>query len=155
MSSNIFLLQMRLATILIQASLETQLAFMNHFPLFAIMLRVKDPWRLPGNQLFAEPWWTVEWQTFFHRVRWNLLRVQDIISKRRSHSYYRGVCVIIINLGYKLFPDRLTLENRIRRFRFRPYSFNTVSRLFICDYSFYLTPSLFRSPIMVPTCYAL
>ncbi|KAF5338829.1 hypothetical protein D9758_012080 [Tetrapyrgos nigripes] len=44
---------MRLATILIQASLETQLAFMNHFPLFAIMLRVKDPWRLPGGIFFA------------------------------------------------------------------------------------------------------
>ncbi|KAK7460630.1 pig-Q, variant 2 [Stygiomarasmius scandens] len=44
---------MRLATILIQASLETQLAFMNHFPLFAIMLRVKDPWRLPGGIYFV------------------------------------------------------------------------------------------------------
>jgi hypothetical protein len=25
------------------------LAFMNHFPLFALVLRVKDPWRLPGS----------------------------------------------------------------------------------------------------------
>ncbi|KAG7442089.1 Gpi1-domain-containing protein [Guyanagaster necrorhizus] len=39
---------MRLAIILVQACLETQLAFMNHFPLFALMLRVKDQWRLPG-----------------------------------------------------------------------------------------------------------
>jgi phosphatidylinositol glycan class Q protein len=31
-----------------QAGLETILAFINHFPLFALMLRVKDPWRLPG-----------------------------------------------------------------------------------------------------------
>ncbi|THU85426.1 Gpi1-domain-containing protein [Dendrothele bispora CBS 962.96] len=44
---------MRLATILIQASLETQLAFMNHFPLFAIMLRAKDPRRLPGGIYFV------------------------------------------------------------------------------------------------------
>ncbi|KAG6811582.1 hypothetical protein H0H92_006746 [Tricholoma furcatifolium] len=34
------------------ASLETLLAFMNHFPLFAVMLRVKDPWRLPGGIYF-------------------------------------------------------------------------------------------------------
>lgn len=29
-----------------------QLAFMNHFPLFALVLRVKDPWRLPGGLYF-------------------------------------------------------------------------------------------------------
>ncbi|KAJ7479897.1 N-acetylglucosaminyl transferase component-domain-containing protein [Mycena latifolia] len=40
---------MRLGTILLNAGLETQLAFMNHFPLFALMLRAKDPWRLPGS----------------------------------------------------------------------------------------------------------
>ncbi|PBK61009.1 Gpi1-domain-containing protein [Armillaria solidipes] len=43
---------LRLAIILVQACLETQLAFMNHFPLFALMLRVKDPWRLPGGIYF-------------------------------------------------------------------------------------------------------
>jgi phosphatidylinositol glycan class Q protein len=43
---------LRLATIIIQASLEMQLAFMNHFPLFALVLRVKDPWRLPGGVYF-------------------------------------------------------------------------------------------------------
>ncbi|KAF7313201.1 Gpi1-domain-containing protein [Mycena kentingensis (nom. inval.)] len=40
---------LRLGTILFNAVLETQLAFMNHFPLFALMLRVKDPWRLPHD----------------------------------------------------------------------------------------------------------
>ncbi|KAK7045950.1 pig-Q [Paramarasmius palmivorus] len=44
---------MRLGTIVVQATLETQLAFMNHFPLFALMLRVKDPWRLPGGVYFS------------------------------------------------------------------------------------------------------
>ncbi|TFK35817.1 N-acetylglucosaminyl transferase component-domain-containing protein [Crucibulum laeve] len=43
---------MRLTTLLLQASMETLLAFMNHFPLFALMLRVKDPWRLPGGIYF-------------------------------------------------------------------------------------------------------
>lgn len=41
--------KMRVSTILVYASLETALAFMNHFPLFALMLRVKDPQRSPGE----------------------------------------------------------------------------------------------------------
>jgi phosphatidylinositol glycan class Q protein len=40
--------QTRLAVILLHAGVETVLAFLNHFPLFALMLRIKDPWRLPG-----------------------------------------------------------------------------------------------------------
>ncbi|KAF8966787.1 N-acetylglucosaminyl transferase component-domain-containing protein [Flammula alnicola] len=40
---------LRLATLLVQASIETLLAFMHHFPLFALMLRGKDPWRLPAS----------------------------------------------------------------------------------------------------------
>lgn len=39
----------RLIIILLHATLETFLAFMNHFPLFAMMLRAKDPSRLPGK----------------------------------------------------------------------------------------------------------
>ncbi|KAG2149248.1 N-acetylglucosaminyl transferase component-domain-containing protein [Suillus clintonianus] len=40
---------MRVSTILVYASLETALAFMNYFPLFALMLRVKDSQRSPGD----------------------------------------------------------------------------------------------------------
>ncbi|KAJ3866137.1 N-acetylglucosaminyl transferase component-domain-containing protein, partial [Lentinula novae-zelandiae] len=43
---------LRLAMILTQASLEIQLAFMNHFPLFTLVLRLKDPWRIPGGTYF-------------------------------------------------------------------------------------------------------
>ncbi|KAF9228648.1 Gpi1-domain-containing protein [Gyrodon lividus] len=39
----------RLLLIVLYASCETLLAFMNHFPLFALMLRSKDPERLPGE----------------------------------------------------------------------------------------------------------
>ncbi|KAG6872222.1 hypothetical protein C0995_011938 [Termitomyces sp. Mi166 len=45
--------QLRLCVLVIQASLETLLALMNHFPLFVLMLRVKDPWRLPGGIYFV------------------------------------------------------------------------------------------------------
>ncbi|KAK7018510.1 N-acetylglucosaminyl-phosphatidylinositol gpi1 [Favolaschia claudopus] len=44
---------LRLGVILVNAALDTQLAFMNHFPLFALMLRAKDPWRLPGGIYFG------------------------------------------------------------------------------------------------------
>lgn len=40
----------RMAIISLKASLDTLLACLNHFPLFALMLRVKDSRRLPG-------WW--------------------------------------------------------------------------------------------------
>ncbi|KAG0706429.1 N-acetylglucosaminyl transferase component-domain-containing protein [Suillus ampliporus] len=40
---------MRFSTILVYASLNTALAFMNYFPLFALMLRIKDPQRSPGR----------------------------------------------------------------------------------------------------------
>ena len=39
----------RMAIITLKAILDTLLACLNHFPLFALMLRVKDPWRLPGT----------------------------------------------------------------------------------------------------------
>ncbi|KAK4053782.1 pig-Q [Microbotryomycetes sp. JL201] len=43
----------RLGIVLLHAALETILAFMNHFPLFAVMLRFKDPARLPGGVQFV------------------------------------------------------------------------------------------------------
>jgi hypothetical protein len=42
----------RMLIISLKAALDTWLAFLNHFPLFALMLRVKDPGRLPGNDPF-------------------------------------------------------------------------------------------------------
>lgn len=39
----------RLSVIFLKAALEMGLACLNHFPLFALMLRVKDPNRLPGT----------------------------------------------------------------------------------------------------------
>ncbi|KAH7362319.1 phosphatidylinositol N-acetylglucosaminyltransferase subunit GPI1 [Plectosphaerella cucumerina] len=39
----------RMVIITIKASFDTLLSFLNHFPLFALMLRVKDPRRLPGG----------------------------------------------------------------------------------------------------------
>jgi phosphatidylinositol glycan class Q protein len=41
----------RVAVIGLKAALEIGLACLNHFPLFAVMLRLKDPGRLPGSFL--------------------------------------------------------------------------------------------------------
>lgn len=38
----------RMLIISLKATFDTCLAFLNHFPLFALMLRVKDSRRLPG-----------------------------------------------------------------------------------------------------------
>ncbi|KAI1951617.1 pig-Q [Ophidiomyces ophidiicola] len=42
----------RMAIISLKATLDTCLAFLNHFPLFALMLRLKDSRRLPGGIQF-------------------------------------------------------------------------------------------------------
>lgn len=42
----------RMLIICMKAALDTYLAFLNHFPLFALMLRVKDSSRLPGGIRF-------------------------------------------------------------------------------------------------------
>lgn len=42
----------RMLIISMKASFDTCLAFLNHFPLFALMLRVKDSRRLPGGIRF-------------------------------------------------------------------------------------------------------
>ncbi|KAI8989047.1 N-acetylglucosaminyl transferase component-domain-containing protein [Trametes punicea] len=39
----------RLAIMIVHAVLDTATALLNHFPLFALLLRVKDPLRLPGG----------------------------------------------------------------------------------------------------------
>lgn len=39
----------RMAIIILKAGFDTMLSCLNHFPLFALMLRLKDPRRLPGK----------------------------------------------------------------------------------------------------------
>ncbi|KAF8738553.1 hypothetical protein AX14_011036 [Amanita brunnescens Koide BX004] len=43
---------LRVAILLLFASLEILIAFLNHFPLFALVLRIKDPARIPGSIYF-------------------------------------------------------------------------------------------------------
>lgn len=43
----------RMVVVTVQILLKSCLAFLNHFPLFALMLYVKDPFRLPGGVQFS------------------------------------------------------------------------------------------------------
>ena len=55
----------RMAIIVLLAGLDTMLACLNHFPLFALMLRMKDPRRLPGTYrvvLHRRAMWLTAWQ---------------------------------------------------------------------------------------------
>lgn len=45
----------RMAIISLKAVLDTLLACLNHFPLFALMLRLKDSQRLPGTSSMSTP----------------------------------------------------------------------------------------------------
>ena len=49
----------RIAIIFLMAALDTLLACLNHFPLFALMLRIKDSRRLPGKTTFLSKSWMV------------------------------------------------------------------------------------------------
>lgn len=44
----------RMAIISLKAGFDTLLSCLNHFPLFALMLRIKDPRRLPGKLSVCE-----------------------------------------------------------------------------------------------------
>lgn len=57
----------RMAIITIKAVLDTCLAFLNHFPLFALMLKVKDSRRLPGGVQFELVSSRATWQRPFPR----------------------------------------------------------------------------------------
>jgi len=43
----------RMIIISFKASFDILLSCLNHFPLFAVMLRIKDPRRLPGEDFFT------------------------------------------------------------------------------------------------------
>lgn len=68
----------RMLIISLKAALDTCLAFLNHFPLFALMLRVKDSMRLPGG------------------IRFELREIYDKSSSPTPVSYiHLEVCYIL------------------------------------------------------------
>lgn len=77
--------------IFLQAIMETILAFFNHFPLFAIMLRIKDPHRLPGGlqfEIFQKDEFLLEHHGMLHRLKqiWSKLKSRNAASNSSRHS---------------------------------------------------------------------
>ncbi|KAK5822171.1 N-acetylglucosaminyl transferase component-domain-containing protein [Linnemannia elongata] len=75
----------RVAVICMQATMETILACLNHFPLFAIMLRIKDPDRLPGGLRLE----VCPERFFFDRatpLRWVVSSLRSVSAEYPSHQ---------------------------------------------------------------------
>ncbi|KAI7907165.1 N-acetylglucosaminyl transferase component-domain-containing protein [Cokeromyces recurvatus] len=77
----------RVGIIFLQAVMETILAFFNHFPLFAIMLRIKDPHRLPGGlkfEIFKHDYFLLEHHNISYKVKqfWVRTKKENKINKR-------------------------------------------------------------------------
>ncbi|KAI8993400.1 N-acetylglucosaminyl transferase component-domain-containing protein [Pilobolus umbonatus] len=80
----------RVGVIILQAIMETILAFFNHFPLFAIMLRIKDPERLPGGlefQIFNDEDFLLKHHGIAYKIKkmWIKLTAK---KPQKSHSKF-------------------------------------------------------------------
>lgn len=76
----------RMIIISLKAAFDTLLSCLNHFPLFAIMLRIKDPSRLPGKYTRGGPSNGSCWQRFCTKIsrRWCPIRTRQESSRRAS-----------------------------------------------------------------------
>ncbi|RCH80838.1 phosphatidylinositol N-acetylglucosaminyltransferase subunit gpi1, partial [Rhizopus stolonifer] len=131
--------QSRVGVIFLQAVMETILAFFNHFPLFAIMLRLKDPHRLPGGlefEIFSQDSFLLEHHGIFHRIKqiWYSLRRKDIAgsssmsskipSKQNAiHGAYLWMRNMPIPLS-AIFFQYMLLWKRLSAHYFSAYVFN-------------------------------
>ncbi|KAG5356490.1 Phosphatidylinositol N-acetylglucosaminyltransferase subunit GPI1 [Yarrowia sp. C11] len=82
----------RLSIIILSAILETILAFLNHFPLFALLLRAKDRKRLPGGVKFVANGVSLELQNIplgFSKIFYQYSLLSD-----RIRYHYLSVRVI-------------------------------------------------------------
>ncbi|EGZ69037.1 Gpi1-domain-containing protein [Neurospora tetrasperma FGSC 2509] len=99
----------RMAIILFKACFDTALSCLNHFPLFALMLRVKDPKRLPGG------------------IRFELRDTQDFGATSndniplRQHPSTSVISLQSIPLDFKsMFYQYFQMGNRIRKHYLSP-----------------------------------
>ncbi|KAF2198769.1 Gpi1-domain-containing protein [Delitschia confertaspora ATCC 74209] len=94
----------RMAIITLKATLDTMLACLNHFPLFALMLRVKDSRRLPGG------------------IRFDIQDTRSISLPEQQHSAstsYIHLNSIPLSLR-AMFNEYFELGNRLRKHYLSP-----------------------------------
>ena len=88
----------RMIIISMKAGFDTMLSCLNHFPLFALMLRIKDPRRLPGRSYFVPAFlWAV--LTLLGGIRFELRDVRN--SKDQDSKSRPGppTSVIYLKVG--------------------------------------------------------
>lgn len=96
----------RVAVIGLKAGLEIGLAFLNHFPLFAVMLRVKDSRRLPGG------------------IRFELQNFEKLSSTLQNSALSAPISYVLLKsipLSLRaIFQSYFELGDRIRKHYFSP-----------------------------------
>lgn len=96
----------RIAVIGLKAALEMGLACLNHFPLFAVMLRLKDPGRLPGG------------------IRFELQEPTDHSSRAKGAFDSAPIAYVLLKpvpLSLRaMFQSYFELGDRIRKHYFSP-----------------------------------
>ncbi|KAK5661746.1 hypothetical protein OQA88_9847 [Cercophora sp. LCS_1] len=98
----------RMAIISLKAVFDTMLSCLNHFPLFAIMLRVKDPRRLPGGIRFE----LRDTQDFRHATN----------DSTKSLSSTSVIFLKSIPLNFKaMFHQYFQMGHRIRKHYLSPH----------------------------------
>ena len=111
----------RMIIISLKAMLETFLACLNHFPLFALMLRVKDSKRLPGMLLYLPPLGSEIWDTDFDLItggiRFELRNTTDVIPCFQQPYETLGTSYIhlrvskLLFISSMIFPKSLNSNN--------------------------------------------
>ncbi|KAI8973580.1 N-acetylglucosaminyl transferase component-domain-containing protein [Mycotypha africana] len=107
----------RVGIIVLQVIMETVLAFFNHFPLFAIMLRIKDPQRLPGGlkfEIFNHDYFLLKHYGAFYRIRkfWTSQRSKKKAKSLKLHKSFRSSKKKSVSF---VLPDDTTNNNSPKR----------------------------------------
>ncbi|KAI8067120.1 N-acetylglucosaminyl transferase component-domain-containing protein [Gongronella butleri] len=102
----------RICVIFLQAIMETLLAFFNHFPLFAIMLRVKDPDRVPGGIRFD----VFPSDTFLYKHHWLRQTLHDLSTLNSSAKRVR----------FRLPDEKAPLRGTLLRIKNTPVPFGAI-----------------------------
>ncbi|KAI9332725.1 N-acetylglucosaminyl transferase component-domain-containing protein [Zopfochytrium polystomum] len=91
----------RVAVLSIQSVIEIALAILNHFPLFAIMLRFKDPHRLPSGVQFQLLSDSKLRSLRFWGFRLSTSRVQTEELSQNVYLYMKNVPISVSRIFYQ------------------------------------------------------
>ena len=95
----------RMVIISLKAVFDTMLSCLNHFPLFALMLRVKDPGRLPGKLVSPPQSWSLQLTTPQGGIRFELRDTQDFRHSNVNDTPNRLSSTSVISLKVRTPPS--------------------------------------------------